>query len=65
MTGVEGYRGSVHRVRKILGEEVAILGGHSSKIFVAGNCQGCMLAFKSGLSYSKTLGGVIGLMGYA
>jgi predicted esterase len=65
MTGVEGYRGSVERVWKILDEEVGILGGDSSKVFVVGHCQGCMLAFKAGLSYSKTLGGVIGLMGYA
>jgi hypothetical protein len=64
MTGVEGYPGSVQRVWNILDEEVAILGGDSAKVFVSGHYQGCMLAFKAGLSYSKTLGGVIGLMGY-
>jgi predicted esterase len=64
MTGVKGYLGSVQRVWKILDEEVAILGGDSAKVFVAGHCQGCMLSFKAGLSYSKTLGGVIGLISY-
>jgi predicted esterase len=65
MKNVEGYRGQVQRLWKILDEEVAILGGDSSKVFIAGHSQGCQMAFKTGLSYSKTLGGVIGLMGYA
>ena len=41
MTGVEGYRGQVHRLWGILDEEVGILGGDSSKVFIAGHSQGC------------------------
>jgi len=51
-------------VKKCLDEELAILNGDSSKLFIGGFSQGCAMALHNGLTYKEKLGGIIGLSGY-
>lgn len=51
-------------VKHHLDEEIKLLGGDSSKVFLGGFSQGCAMSLYSGLVYEKTLGGLIGLSGY-
>ena len=51
-------------VSKCLDEELEILKGDSSKLYIGGFSQGCAMALHNGLSYKEKLGGIIGLSGY-
>ena len=51
-------------VKKCLDEELEILKGDSSKLFIGGFSQGCAMALHNGLTYKEKLGGIIGLSGY-
>lgn len=45
-------------------EEITLLGGDSTKVFLAGHSQGAMLSLTAGLTYSQRLGGIISLSGF-
>jgi phospholipase/carboxylesterase len=51
-------------VNNVIDEEIAKLGGRSEQVFVGGFSQGCAMALHTGLTYPKTLGGIIGLSGF-
>ena len=50
---------------RIIDEEAKVLGGDTTKIFIGGFSQGCMVSIAAFLKYKglKRLGGVIGLSG--
>jgi predicted esterase len=50
-------------IHKVIEEEIALLGGDSTKVMIGGLSQGCMMALYVGLKYEKKLGGVIGING--
>lgn len=54
---------SIARISKMLDQETTIL-GDSTKIFLGGFSQGCILALAIAMAYKNKLGGVIGLSGF-
>ncbi len=44
-------------IHKVIEEEIALLGGDSTKVMIGGLSQGCMMALYVGLKYEKKLGG--------
>lgn len=59
-----GYLAALQTIYQILDEEIKILGGDSTKVFLAGHSQGSTMALTAGLTYGQRLGGIIGLSGF-
>lgn len=58
-----GITESVGHIEKLIAREIK-RGVASNNIFLGGFSQGAAIALTTGLCYSKTLGGIIGLSGY-
>jgi len=52
------------RIKEVMREEINVLGGESTKLFIGGFSQGCILSLYCGLTFEQTLGGIIGLSGF-
>ncbi len=59
----KGIVASVHQLKHLIDNELK-RGFTSEQIFLAGFSQGCVVVLSTLVSYSKPLGGVIGLSGY-
>lgn len=59
-----GYVNQIREIWEILDREVAILGGDATKVFLIGHSQGAMMSLTAGVTYGKTLGGIVGMSGY-
>lgn len=61
---VDDIKKSTEHIRAVLKEEIALLGGDSRSVILAGFSQGCGMALHVGLQYEEPLGAVIGWSGY-
>ena len=61
--GLEEVEENSKRITKVMDEELDQL-GESTKLFIGGFSQGCVMSFHCGLGYTKTLGGIMGCSGY-
>jgi len=52
------------RIKQAMHDEIKILGGDSTKLFIGGFSQGCFMSLYSGLTFNKTIGGILGSSGY-
>eukprot|EP01017_Pseudomicrothorax_dubius_P047696 TRINITY_DN8597_c0_g3_i3.p1 TRINITY_DN8597_c0_g3~~TRINITY_DN8597_c0_g3_i3.p1 ORF type:complete len:181 (+),score=44.41 TRINITY_DN8597_c0_g3_i3:277-819(+) len=52
------------KIAEAIKKEEALLNNNSRRVFIGGFSQGCVMALHVGLSYSKPLGGIVGLSGY-
>jgi len=52
------------RIKQVMNEEIERLGGDSTKLFIGGFSQGCFMSLYSGLTFDKTIGGIMGGSGY-
>ncbi|WGE33128.1 alpha/beta hydrolase [Actinobacillus equuli subsp. haemolyticus] len=59
----EGIQCAVNYVHKLIDEQIA-QGIPSERIFLSGFSQGCAISLLAGTTYSKPLGGIVGLSGY-
>jgi len=62
--GLNELEETTKRIRKVLNEEIKVLGGDSTKVFLGGISQGCATALHVGLGFDKPLGGILGGIGY-
>jgi len=62
--GMEEVIANSIEIKKVIEEEVKLLGGDYKKIAIGGFSQGCAMSLHVGLSYGDKLGCIIGLSGY-
>ena len=51
-------------ISRCLDEELDILNGDASRLYIGGFSQGCVMALHCGLTYKEKLGGIIGISGH-
>jgi len=56
---------SVRRIWDLIEKEAKLLNGNYKNIFLVGHSQGADLAIQTGVSFNKTLGGIIALQNWA
>lgn len=52
------------QIRKVIAEEIELLGGKSENVYIGGWEQGAAMALHAGLGYEKPLGVIFGLSGF-
>jgi len=55
---------SSHTVKQVMYEEINVLKGDSTKLFIGGFSQGCFMSWYTGLTFDKPLGGIMASSGY-
>jgi phospholipase/carboxylesterase len=51
-------------IKKAISDEIVLLDGDSTKVFIGGFSQGCFMSLYCALTYDKPLGGIVGSGGY-
>ena len=51
------------KIHQVMNEEIETMGGDSTKLFIGGFSQGCFMSLYSGLTFDKTIGGIMGSSG--
>jgi len=51
------------RIKQAMRDEIKLLGGDSTKVFIGGMSQGCMMAIYTGLAFEQPLGGIMASSG--
>jgi len=64
MVGMEEINTNSEKIRRVINEEIAELGGDSRKVFIGGVSQGSSMALHTGLGFDKPLGGILASAGF-